>query len=163
MAALIRSFPEALVAFLYRDPTEVLVSLETLPSEWMASRRVEPRHLVDGVDHRAMSSGDFGAWMIGRFLAMAASHVAGQGILLSYTDLPEAMWDRLCPHLALTVSDDLRAAMVGASRNDAKNPDPTPFHADSAAKQTQATASQRDAVTRYATGHYQVLERWPKA
>jgi hypothetical protein len=136
-----RAFPGVPWLFVYRDPVEVLVS----------HRRQPGRHAVPGVIdlgveiEPAAASGQaaldaYAARVLARLCTAAAdAYRPGEAWLLSYRDLPEAVWTSLPDVLGieLTESDVERMRLV--ARWHAKQPGEA-FRADAAEK--QATASQ---------------------
>jgi hypothetical protein len=73
------------------------------------------------------------------------AYTADAALLVNYTELPQALWDRLLPHFGTACSDDDRAAMAEAARYDAKRPDRW-FAGDTAARQQAVAATVRAAA-----------------
>jgi len=153
-----RAFPSVPWIFLYRDPVEVVVSQFHSPGPQMIPRQ------PDGSENRL--GGAFGAKIpadsIAQVLATASAPVAryyrdGSGLLVNYSELPDAVWDRILPHFGVVCSRSDRVAMTAAARRDAKAPT-FAFAPDVAAKQHGATAATRAAADKYLRQIYRRLE-----
>jgi hypothetical protein len=151
-----RAFPDVPWIFLYREPVEVLVS----------QLRQRGSHTVPGLVGDVFDLGAaaaalpperYCAQVLGRICDGALRDYApGQGLLVNYRQLPEAVWSHVLPHFGMTCSAADHAAMAEAARHDAKQPD-LPFNGDSAAKQALAGDSIQVAAADLA-GRYARLE-----
>ena len=153
-----QAFPDAPWIFLYRDPIEVLVSQQRMPSAWS----------VPGLMHPAMLGLEPGDWSpaerdvyCARALAqvcdagLRAAQQAGSGLLVNYTELPDAMYGRLFRHFSLRAED--LPAMRSAAERDAKAP-AGKFTPDRAGKQAEATERLRAVVAEHLAPIYTQLE-----
>jgi hypothetical protein len=151
-----RAFPSTPWVFLYRDPVEVIVSqarqagMQTVPG-------LLPRQIV-GLDPAATPHDAYGAAVLGRTCEAAADAVAGGGgLLVNYSELPDAVFSRILPHFGVTADADELAAMTRAAGRDAKAPYAA-FAADGEAKRAEATPRLLDLVARHMAAPYRRLE-----
>ena len=141
-----RAFPSTPWVFLYRDPTEVMVSAAcagaacTWRRTW--SRRASGRRMATA-ERRAE---DYAARVLAAICeaALAACRDGG-GLLVNYSELPGALADRILPHFGVDASPEDLAVMRAVAERDAKHPRHA-FAPDSAAKQAAATPAIRAAV-----------------
>jgi hypothetical protein len=151
-----RTFPSTPWVFLYRDPVEVMVSqarhagMQTVPG-------LLPREIV-GVDPAGMPPDAYGAAVLGRTCEAAADAFAlGGGLLVNYSELPEAVFSRILPHFGVAADADESAAMTRASGQDAKAPYAA-FAPDGEAKRAEATPRLLASVARHLAAPYRRLE-----
>jgi hypothetical protein len=140
-----RAFPEVPWIFLHRDPIEVLVS----------HRRMPGMHAVPGLipldwfglapEDARLPSPAFIARVLARICEPALTHALDGGLLIDYSELPEALFTHILPHFGFAPDDAARAAMEAAAGRDAKAPD-TRFIPDRDAKQREADAAIRAAA-----------------
>ena len=150
------AFPDTPWMFLYRDPTEVMVSqmnrrgLQTLPDHVPAS--------FFGLATPELVAEDYVARVLAAICAAAASaHEQGGGLLVNYDDLPQALAGRILPHFGVAAASEELAVMDAAARRDAKHPEHG-FAPDSPAKQAAAAPAIRAAVRRHLAEVYDRLE-----
>jgi hypothetical protein len=152
------AFPDTPWIFLYRDPVEVMVSQQRMPSAWS----------VPGLMHPSMLQLDPGDWnpaeldvYCARALAqvcksgLRAVQQASGGLLVNYSELPEAMYGRLFSHFGLRAED--LPAMRSAAQQNAKAPTGK-FTPDKAKKQSEASERLRAVVAEHLTPVYAQLE-----
>ncbi|NYT41169.1 aspartyl beta-hydroxylase [Sphingomonas sp. R-74633] len=142
-----RAFPQVPWIFLHRDPVEVLVShrrergFQTVPGliplDWFG---LEP-------DDATLPEAEYIARVLERICEPAIAQAADGGLLLDYTELPQAFFTRILPHFGLTPTPDERATMDAAARRNSKEPD-TGFQPDGEAKQREARPDQHAAAAR---------------
>jgi hypothetical protein len=154
-----RAFPDAACIFVYREPTEVLVSHlghrgyhmipGTLPPAWLGMPMNESHSL---------SAEDYSARVLAR-LCEAALDAAQEGAveLVHYDCLPEAVPDTVAPLFGIETGDRERALFAGVADRDAKNPF-IPFVADGADKSRRATPAVRAASVAWVQTVYESLE-----
>jgi hypothetical protein len=153
-----RAFPDVPWVFLYRDPVEVLVSQLAMPGTQMIPGMLGADLYGLGSDHDPRRPEDYYARVLAKVCEPVLRHASsGEALLINYEQLPEAMWTRILPHFGIAVSDSDRAAMMAATRHDAKAPH-FEFAGDSQAKQRAATAAIRSAADRWLGGIYAQLE-----
>jgi hypothetical protein len=151
------AFPGVPMIFLYRDPLEVMVSHGTIPAAWTVPGMLHPMNLglrpedwnpaeLDVYRARALASICEGG------LLLAKNHGA---MLVNYTELPQAMFDRVGPLFGLS-SDDF-PAMREKARWDAKAPQQS-FASDTQMKQEQGTERIREVVAKHLKPVYERLE-----
>ena len=153
-----QAFPDTPWIFLYRDPVEVMVSQQRMPSAWS----------VPGIFHPSMLQLDPADWNpaeLDVYCARALQQVckaglravqqSSGGLLVNYTELPDAMYGRLFRHFGLQAED--LPSMRSASVKNAKAPS-TSFSSDNAQKQAQASERLRAVVAEHLTPIYAGLE-----
>jgi hypothetical protein len=153
-----QAFPNTPWIFLYRDPVEVMVSQQRMPSAWS----------VPGIFHPSMLQLDPSDWdpaELDVYCARALEQVckaglravqqASGGLLVNYTELPDAMYGRLFNHFGLRAED--LPAMRSAAQQNAKAPSGK-FTPDKAAKQSAASERLRAVVAEHLTPIYAQLE-----
>ena len=117
-----RAFPDVPWVFLYREPVAVLASqlrqrgIQTVP-EYL------PPALF-GLDvSDALDSVSYCARVLSRTCEAVVEPIArGDGLLVNYRELPQALWDTILPHFGVTVSAEDRARMAAAAQFDSKAP-----------------------------------------
>jgi hypothetical protein len=141
------AFPSTPWVYLYRDPVEVLVSqmrargLQTVPG-------MLPAELQGLVDGEALGAEDVCAQALARGCEAAVEHFGlGGGLLVSYDELPEAVFTKILPHFGLSPDGPDRDAMRAAALRDAKAPH-SAFAPDREEKRRAATARIHDAAAR---------------
>ncbi len=152
-----RAFPDTQWIFLYRDPTEVLVSHAARPGAQMFPdlagprvRRFDDKYPIASAEHYARILADFCE-------AALTQYSAGGGLLVNYQELPDALWTRILPHFGATVSETERTSMMEAGRYNAKAPDRL-FAGDSETKRLSATPEILAAAEKWLAPLYQQLE-----
>jgi hypothetical protein len=139
-----RAFPETPWAFVYREPLEVMAAQTD-------SSALAPWRLPAGVLGLASEAGeapradDFAATLAAICERALGGLASGGGLLVSYSELPDAVARRILPHLGVTPSAADLAAMALAATADAKSPGQA-FTPDSAEKRARATPEARAAV-----------------
>jgi hypothetical protein len=153
------AFPTTPWLFLARDPLEVLISHRRQPGMQMLPGVVPPELFgLDLLSAVAMPFELYGAAVLGATCRQALAGRDEQALFLDYGELPAAVLDRILGWFGLECSDAERAAMLAASRRDAKEPSKT-FADDTAAKAQAATPELRAAVDRLARPAYEALFR----
>ncbi len=151
------AFPEVPFLFLYRDPIEVMVSHAHMPASWTVPGIVHPLVLQ-------LKPEDWDPQHPERYCARALAHICDGGLqaaarcdalLVNYTELPQAMYNRVFAHFGLALGD--LPAMLNHSHRDAKSPGQR-FESDSAAKQAAATPNLRAATAKFLQPVYDRLE-----
>lgn len=157
-----RAFPEVPWIFLYRDPVEVIVShlrqrgVHTVPGivplEWF-DLLPEDGNLPERV---------FIARVLERICGAVIENNPKNGMLVNYTELPGAFFDRILPHFGIAPDAAARAAMTVAAGSHSKTPG-IRFHADGQAKQREANAELRAIAENYLGPVFATLEARRKA
>ncbi len=131
-----RAFPDTPWVFLYREPVEVLVSHLRRRGVQMIPDLVPPALL--GLDPPETPDADYCAQVLAALCEGAVRHHAqGGGRLVSYRDLPEALFTTILPWFGVTPSEDELEAMRAAGDRDAKAPEQA-FAPDDEAKRREA-------------------------
>ena len=153
-----RAFPAVPWVFLYRDPVEVLVSQLRIPGTQMIPGEVGPNLYGLERSYGPGTAEDYYAQVLAKVTEPAVAHYAsGGGLLVNYSQLPDALFTAILPHFGVPCGAADRAAMTEAARYDAKTPG-FEFEPDSGAKQQAATSIARAAAGRWLGDLYQRLE-----
>ena len=133
-----RAFPSTPWIFLYREPVEILVSQSRKRGLHMV-----PGLLGDVFDEKLSETAPNLEAYCGHVLArigesVLKNYIGGQGLLINYRDLPEAVWADVLPHFGVSCSAVDRAAMAEVGQYDAKSPE-LRFADDSVEKRKAAT------------------------
>src|SRR5262249_39551106 len=139
-----RAFPDVPWIFLYRDPLEVMASIELAPPRQMIPGGIDAGLLgLDPERALAMTLGAFSARVLERVLEAALAHAADGGRLIEYRQLPDAAMGEMLAHFGLRYGADALARMREVARFDAKRPD-MPYADDSEQKRRGAEAETRE-------------------
>lgn len=166
------AFPEVPWIFIYRDPIEVMVSILQGPTgslkQWMRNRDQFARRLgMPALADPRMAPAEFVARTLRRYCAdavRAARETApGKFLALSYSRLPEAVWERVAPHFGIHLSEQDREAMRQEARYSAKSKTGEEFTPDSAAKRERATREIIALAERFVAPLVRELEALPQA
>lgn len=152
------AFPDTPWVFLYREPEEVMVSHLQMPGLHFAGGGMMGIGL-DSDPAANFSIEEHGARILAQTLRAAAEyHALGGGLLIDYTDLPEAMEITVPAHFGFTPDAGERTAMAAAGVRDAKAPDRA-FRPDSQAKRAEVTPIVAAVVERHLRAPYEQLGR----
>jgi hypothetical protein len=153
-----RAFPAVPWVFLYRDPVEVLVSQMRMPGTQMIPGSVGPDLYGLERSYGPGTAEDYYAQVLAKVTEPAVAHYStGGGLLVNYSQLPDALFTAILPHFGVACGEAGRAAMTQAARYDAKAPG-YEFEPDSGAKQRGATPIARAAAERWLGDLYGRLE-----
>jgi hypothetical protein len=151
-----RAFPAVPWIFLYRDPLEVLASLELLRPRQMLPGGVDAALLgLDPASAFGLPNGVYGARVLARICAAALAHCADGGRLIEYRQLPGAVLDDVLGHFGLRCGAEACARMREVARFDAKRPD-VPYADDSERKRCGADEATRALAALLAPLHAQL-------
>jgi hypothetical protein len=153
-----QAFPHVPWIFLYRDPIEVMVSQARMPASWTVPGLVHPAMLqMEWSDWDPTRLDVYRARILAR-VCQAALQVAQRatgGMLVNYSELPEAMYGRLLTHFGLCAEDV--PPMKQAAQRNAKSPGMV-FVRDETEKQAEATDRLRAVVAEHLAPVYAQLE-----
>jgi hypothetical protein len=152
------AFPEVPWIFLYREPVEVMVSQARMPAIWTVPGVLHPSALqLEYTDWDPRRTDVYCARALANVCAAALRAVQedARGLLVNYSELPEATTGRLLGHFGLREQDV--PAMRRAARQDAKVPEAV-FVSDRQAKQAEATERLRTVVAEHLEPVYEQLE-----
>ena len=153
-----RAFPDVPWIFLYRDPLEVMASIELLRPRQMHPGGIDAGLIgLDPASAFALAPSDFGARVLERILQAALAHAADGGRLIEYRQLPDAAAGEMLAHFGLRYGADALARMREVASFDAKRPD-IPYIDDSEQKRRGAEAETRDLSERLLAPLYAQLE-----
>jgi len=152
------AFPDTPWIFLYREPEEVMVSHLRMPGMHFAGGGVQS--IGTAADPGAnFSIEEHGAKVLAQLLHAAAEHYPlGGGMLVDYSELPDAMDGAIPAHFGFIPDPAERAAMTGAKARDAKAPD-TAFRPDVQSKREAVTPVIADVVANHLRAPYDRLEK----
>ncbi|MGO9651429.1 hypothetical protein [Mycobacterium sp.] len=158
-AVLAAAFPETPWIWVQRDPVRVLASLLAEPPGWLGFQarpgRAAQLFGLDPATLPAMSRVEFAARVLGALLGAAAADT-GRRLLIDYTDLPGAVWQRVAPHFGLDADAAAIDRMIEESRFYSKHPASRVFTGD-APERRPATDEMREAAERFAEPGYREL------
>ena len=166
LAFIRRVFPDVPWIFLYRDPEEVLVSHIREPAAAMSRGFVNDVTVIDApmAEVLSMSAEEYAARVIGRLCELVTAGLDDHGLLVNYTQLPEAVWGEIARHFNIKVSTDDLRLMREASARDSKRPrlrfDADRFEAHGEHKRREISDAVRQAAARWILPHYEELERF---
>ncbi|MGA3239429.1 MAG: sulfotransferase family protein [Bryobacteraceae bacterium] len=155
-----RAFPSAPWIFLYRNPEEVLVSHLRQPAPAMCPGMITDVPAIEATLEEvvSMSAEEYAARVIGRICECAALGMDECGMLVNYTQLPEAAWGSIARRFGVEFSPDEIARMQAAALYDAKRPRQK-FEADGESKRLEVSGAARAAAARWISPHFDELER----
>ncbi len=152
------AFPGTPWIFLYRDPVEVLVSQARLRGRTMAPGLLTPRFLgLDLATALRLAPDEYCARFLARMCQSALDHHRGDGMLVHYRELPEAVCSTIGDFFGAPIPPAEAERMRQAARFNAKTPQRV-FMADSAEKRRQATDLIREAAAVWLEPVYRRLE-----
>jgi hypothetical protein len=151
------AFPDVPWIFLTRDPVEVMVSQARMPAVWTVPGMLHPQALLlEYADWDPRQRDVYCARALANvcWAGLRAAQADPRGLVVDYSELPEAMEGRLLGHFGLSEQDI--PAMRRASRQDAKVPEAV-FASDREAKQAEATPRLRALVAEHLQPVYELL------
>jgi hypothetical protein len=115
-----RAFAQTPIAFLFRDPVEVLVSYQG-DGGIAAAFSGAYAALWDPDALASWSSDDLPLLVLARIFESAHSHLCAHGgLAVNYRDLPGAVADKILPHFGIAAGESAREAMQSVARMNAK-------------------------------------------
>ncbi len=142
------AFPDTPWLYLFRDPTEVMVSQVRARGSQTVPGVLAPA-IFDIPDPLAVPETDYIAQVLARVSQAAIDHAKiGGGLYVAYEDLPEAVDGRVLPHFMIAPDERWLRAVRDKAQWDAKTPSFV-FAPDSDDKRAHASESVRNAVARY--------------
>jgi hypothetical protein len=160
---LLTAFPRTPWVFLYRDPVEVLVSHQRMPGWHMVpgSMAVHGLHPPAELWNNPLGNG---AWILSAMLKQAGQAMErhDNGLLLNYSELPEALETKLAAHfgIALTASD-IETLRPITRRHSKQNQ--AVFLVDTDEKRAAADSVILELTERWLNEPYQALEQLRRA
>ena len=152
-----RAFPDLPWVFLYREPAAVLASqmiqrgIQTVP-EYL------PPALFGLTEDDALDADIYCARVLSRTCeAVLEPLAAGGGLLVNYSELPQALWTKILPHFGIEADAADRERMAAAAKFDAKSPNMT-FSGSADAKQDVLTDALRATAERHMGAIHRRLE-----
>jgi hypothetical protein len=154
------AFPGVPWAFLYRQPVEVMASIDTLRPHQMLPGIIDPALVGLALSQAAaMSLNRYTAVVLQRICRAAVEHYGeGGGMLIEHRELPEAVPARLLSHFGLDCDDGELARMRDVARFDAKQPS-LRYSDDSEAKRRAASPEMRELAETMLAPVYDRLEQ----
>jgi hypothetical protein len=120
VALIQRALPRVPAVFVYRDPIEVMVSALETPPGWLRAREARAARIGDSGVPVDLPEDEFCAHMLARFCRLAAA--APEPVVpVSYSDLPQTLWQDVGPHFGLKVTERERERMVEIGQLDTKD------------------------------------------
>ena len=137
------AYPDVPWIFLYREPTEVLVSHRRQPGSQMVPGMIGPGWMgLDMTEIATMSLDEYAARVLATICRGALEHRDDGGLFVNYRQLPEAVFAEIADHFGATFDAVELERMRQAAGFDAKSPSLS-FTADSGAKQAAASVEMR--------------------
>lgn len=132
------AFPDTPWIFVYRDPLEVLASIERRPSYWSLPGVLDAARF--GLTHSEACSliGPRYVGMVLDAILAKAEECATPGALVNYTELPGAVWQGIAARFGIVLNEEERSQMQAESTQDSKNP-VLGFTDDSASKRERVS------------------------
>lgn len=153
-----RVFPRVPVAFVYRDPLEILVSHRRQPGSHVVPGLLDAGRLGVPVWEPATGMDGYAAQVLARLMEAALTHLPEEALLINYTELPSPGRERLLQHFQVEVTPDEQAAMLAVTGSHAKHRG-LPFTPDSAERQAGADPALRSLAAEHTARWYDLLER----
>jgi hypothetical protein len=155
-----KAFPEVPRLFVYREPSEVLVSQLRRRGAHMVPGVLEPALL--GLDDKAvtqMPTEEYCARVLAKICdAALKSFRLESTLLVNYRQLPDAVCSTIAEFFGVEYTRDERAHMLHAAQFDAKNPSMN-FLSDTDQKKLEASEPVREATEKWVTPLYEQLEK----
>jgi hypothetical protein len=153
-----QAFPDTPWVFLYRDPVEVLVSQMRMRGMQTTPGAIPPTWFGFTPEDANLPDADYAARVLARTCAAVIDnwHLGG-GMLVEYSELPDAFFSRILPHFGVTPDAAETRKMRAASRRNAKAPD-SRFQRDSEEKRREADPKIHAAAEQHLAGVYAKLQ-----
>jgi len=153
-----KAFPNVPWIFTYRDPIDVLVSQmdhlgQIVPSALHYSLFGEDANSVV-----SMPPEEYSAIVLAAICNAALSNHQDGGMLINYSQLPDAVCSSISDFFGVHWTDEEMAAMMNITGRHSKTPDQT-FRNDSQKKREKATDEVRQAAERWLDPMYELLEK----
>lgn len=156
---LLTAFPGTPWIFLYRNPVEVLVSHQRMPGWHMVPGTMTGHglHPPDKLSNNPLSNG---AWILSAILDQAGQAMKrhGNGLLLNYSELPEALEDKLAIHFGLDLSTQDAETLRAVAGRHSKHRH-AEFKPDAAEKRAVADTHILALAERWLDKPYRLLEQ----
>jgi hypothetical protein len=155
---ILEAFPAVPWIFIYRDPLEVLQSQHRVPAAWTIPSLLDSAALrLDVRDWDPSQRDVYCARALGLMCeaALGGARSHSRGLLVNYSELPEATCERLLTHFGLPAGGI--PAMRRRALQDAKSPQTT-FVPDAELPRDAGTVSLESAVAKYLQEPYGRLE-----
>lgn len=155
-----RTFPAVPWVFLYRDAEEVLASQLREPGVAMLPGIVRGPPVIDRSPNEAlsMSPEEYAARVIGTLCRCACLSAGDGGLLVNYTQLPDAVWRGIAAHFGIRFSAAGIETMRDVAGFHAKHPR-AKFAPDGEIKRLAMSPAAREAAARWIQPHYEELEK----
>lgn len=155
---LLAAFPGTPWIFMYRDPLEVLVSQQRMPGWLQVPGSMACHGLITPEEFCCDPPGN-GAWSLSVVMRQAIDAMSRHenGMLLNYSELPQALDGRMACHFGIDSNERHADAMRAVSGIHSKGRGE--FRPDSAEKRAAADSRIVDLARRFLEEPYQLLER----
>jgi hypothetical protein len=160
---LLTAFPRTPWVFLYRDPVEVLVSHQRMPGWHMVpgSMAVHGLHPPAELWNNPLGNG---AWILSAMLKQAGQAMErhDNGLLLNYSELPEALETKLAAHFGMELTTSTIETLRPITRRHSKR-NQAVFLVDTDEKRAAADSVILELTERWLNEPYQALEQLRRA
>jgi hypothetical protein len=158
-----QAFPAVPWIIQYRNPLEVLVACLREPSSATTPGVIGENYSNIPPDQAgAMPVEEYAARVIATFFEAAANLYDGSGILVDYSQLPEAVWGDIARHFGVTLSAEEIERMQEETGFNAKKPGER-FTNDTAGKRREASDQVHRLAEEWIMPHYRKLEEIRRA
>lgn len=156
---LLTAFPDTPWVFLYRNPVEVLVSQQRMPGWHMVPGTMTGHglHPPEELLNNPLSNG---AWILSAILDQAGQAMKrhSNGLLLNYSELPEALENKLAIHFGLDLSTQDAETLRAVAGRHSKHRH-AEFKPDAAEKRAVADTHILELADRWLDKPYRLLEQ----
>lgn len=156
---LLAAFPDTPWIFMYRDPVEVLVSHQRMPG-WLVVPGSLKNHGFNPPEELMCNPLGNAAWVLSTVMQQAHDAMLrhGNGLLLNYSELPQALEDRVARHFGVCLTPQEADALRTATHRHSKRGNEA-FKPDAADKRNAANAVILELAARWLNEPYQRLEQ----
>lgn len=164
------AFPDVPWIFVYRDPVEIMVSATRRRTGnieiWHDNRTQAAERLrMPELNDPGMWTEEFIARTLGRFcenaVRAARETPPGKFLAVSYSRLPDAVWETIAPHFGIPLTKKDRKRMRDEALFSAKRSG-REFKPDSEVKRKEATKSMTDLAERFVAPAIEALRALPQ-
>jgi hypothetical protein len=159
-----RAFPDVPWIFMYRNPVEIIVS-QIRQRGWFMIPGLFKEILPDlsFEDSIRMPPEEYCARVLAKVCQSALTPVInGEGLAINYSELPDAVSEKILKHFKLEPAENDREKMLAATKNDAKHSKMS-FSSDIEKKKKDASAAAIRAAEEFVNPLYEEFERIRKS
>ena len=152
-----RAFPEVPWIFVYRDPIEVLASLDLLPG-CMVRGAIRPDAVgMDAASFSNMSQDEYLVRLLAHYCKCGLRWHGSSGRLVNFRELPNAIWTSIARHFNVEFTGEELVAMQRRVSFNSKRPQEK-YSDDSESKRRMGAPRWRELATKWIGPVYEQLE-----